>query len=158
MPTINEPAAAHVAPVPNSGWEWHPFSDKHEVHVIKQAIWIIENRIRGFRPCNKAFQKLPGGRTFDDVWNDASVWISRDPGNQQGRFGATLGNEVTITRFSLRMGRWTTAATLVHELAHVNGAGAGHEAEGTLLSCLLTNLHDASIMGAVEKVQTERIA
>ena len=129
MPSINEPSTAHAAPLPNSGWEWQAVSDKQELHVIKQAIWIISHRIKGFRPCNKAFEKLPGGRSFDDVWEDASVWISRDPLNQQGRNAATLGNEITISTFSLRMGRWTTAATLVHELAHVNGApGTDHQA------------------------------
>jgi hypothetical protein len=89
------------------------------------------------------------------VWGDASVFISRDPSNQQGNFGATLGKDITITRFSLRMGRWTVAATLVHELAHVNGApGTDTQAEDTLLSCLLRGLHDSTIIGMMENMRT----
>ncbi len=155
MPTINTPASAHTAPLPNSGFEWQAVADHHELHVIRQAIWIIDHRIKGFRPCNDAFAALPGGRTFDEVWADASVFISRDPSNAQGNFGATLSNDITITRFSLRMGRWTVAATLVHELAHVNGApGTDAQAEDTLLSCLMRGLHDSTIIGMMENMRT----
>ncbi|HKO49135.1 MAG TPA: hypothetical protein VJV79_15490 [Polyangiaceae bacterium] len=50
-----------------------------------------------------------------------------------------------------RMGQWTLAATLIHELAHVNGA-SGHDAaaERSLLPCLMGNLYDPHIIGRVD--------
>jgi hypothetical protein len=48
------------------------------------------------------------------------------------------------------MGKWTTAATLVHELAHVNGApGTNRDAGNTLLNCMLKSLHDPTIIGKI---------
>jgi hypothetical protein len=117
--------------------------------VVEQALFILAHNVRGSKPCNKCFQRLSGGHSFDDVLNDPAVVISYDPGNQQGRYGATLGKDVTITEFSIRMGRWTVAATLVHELAHVNGApGSDHQAEGTLMCCGFAALHNPAIIGA----------
>ena len=120
MPTINTPGSAHVAPAPNSGFRWLAYEDDNKLKkALQDAFFIIQNNIRGMRPCNKCFKALPGGKSFDDVWDDATVFVSFDPQGKGGTFGATLGKDVTITAFSLRMGRWTTAATLVHELAHV---------------------------------------
>jgi len=49
------------------------------------------------------------------------------------------------------MGQWTLAATLIHELAHVNGA-SGHDAaaERTLLPCLMGHLYDPHIIGQID--------
>lgn len=148
MPTVHLPASGYVAPVPNSGWQWLAWSDNVKLKVLLDAMFIIGTRIKGYKPCNAAFKKLPGGRSFDDIWGDASIYISYDPGNTKGRYGATLGKAVTISAYSIGMGRWTTAATLVHELAHVDGApGNDTQAEDTLLSCLLSGLHDNTIIG-----------
>jgi hypothetical protein len=39
-------------------------------------------------------------------------------------------------------------ATLIHELAHVNGAnGITHDAEATLQKCLMGQHHDPTILG-----------
>ncbi len=49
------------------------------------------------------------------------------------------------------MGRWTVAASLVHELAHVNGApGDSHAAEATLPCCGFAALYVPTIIGANE--------
>jgi hypothetical protein len=78
------------------------------------------------------------------------VWISYDPGSASGRFGATLGNEVTLSQYAFRMGSWTLVATLIHELAHVNGAdGVSHDAEATLQKCLMGAHHDPAILGQI---------
>ncbi len=98
------------------------------------------------------FQSLDGGRTFAEVWNDPHVWINYDPENRQGKYGAHRRGtkEIAISKYALRMGRWTVAATLVHELAHVNGApGNNSQAEDTLKTCLLKGLHDPTIIGRV---------
>jgi hypothetical protein len=149
MATIHVPGGGHVAPAANSGFQWLPYSDDKKKHVIERALFILRHNVRGMKPCNACFRRLPGGRSFDDVLDDPSVFISFDPQTTKGTFGATLGKEVTITDFSIGIGRWTVAATLVHEFAHVNGApGDTHDAEGTLLCCGFSALHDPDIIGA----------
>lgn len=150
MASINTPGSGHAAPAPTAGWQWQPYADAGFLAALRAAVQIIDNRIKNHQPCNSAFRALPGGRTFAQVWNDNSIWISCDPSRVAQRYGATLGNEVTVTAYSLAMGRWTVAATLIHELAHVNGAGGGsRDAENTLLRCLLHGLHDPNIIGQI---------
>ena|SRR5664279_2341124 len=154
MPTINTPSSAHAGPATIAGWQWLPYTDATLLHTLRDAIHIISARINGNKPCDAAFKALPSGRTFAQVWADASIWVSYDPDNIGTKYGVTDrvgGSEISITRYALRMGRWTTAATLIHELAHTNGApgGASHAAEATLSSCLLNALEDKAILGQI---------
>lgn len=149
MVKIHIPGDGHTAAT-FAGFTWNPFSDHKKKKVITDAVFILEHNVRGMRPCNNCFTRLPNGRTFDNLLNDNSIFVCHFPNAPGQLFGATLGNDITITDFSIRMGRWTVAATLVHELAHVNGApGTDHQAEGTLLCCGFSNIHDATIIGAV---------
>jgi hypothetical protein len=150
VPKINEPGSGHKGPPASTNWSYLPYSNKAHLATLKAAIKIIDNRIKLHGPCDAAFKSLPGGRTFNQVWSDASVWINYDPSGTKGKYGATRRGtkNITISAFALRMGKWTVAATLVHELAHVNGAGgADTKAEDTLRSCLLGLLHDPTIIG-----------
>ena len=157
MATIHVPGDAHATPVGRH--QWLPYSDARKKKVVEDALFILKHNIKGSRPCNRCFEALSGGRSFDDVLGDAGVFISFDPANRQGDFGATIGSDVTITDFSIRMGRWTVAATLVHELAHVNGApGDTHDAENTLTCCGLGALHDPNIIGAADEPPGSRMA
>lgn len=151
MPKIHLPASVYTAPGTISGWQWLPYTDKKSLATLKAAIRLIDTRIKGYKPCNAAFKALAGGKTFAQVWSDNSVWISYDPGKKSGRYGVTyLKKHISITHYSLAMGKWTAAATLVHELAHVNGApGTNTKAEDTLLKCLLKTLHDPNIIGSI---------
>ena len=87
------------------------------------------------------------------VWNDPSIWISFDPDKTGTKWGVTLGRKhISLTAYALAMGQWSAAATLVHELAHVNGAGNNNTvAEDTLKHCLLKSLHDPNIIGSLMK-------
>lgn len=155
MPNINTPESGHVGQEASTSWQYLPYSDVALLATLQSAIHIIDSRIKGYKPCDQAFKALPGGRTFSLVWADPSVWINYDPGTAGGRYGATRdgSKNITISNFALRMGRWTTAATIVHELAHVNGAPSGnsHAAEGTLRSCLLQGLEDPNILGVIQR-------
>lgn len=160
MPRINTPATGHAGPTPlPGGHQYLAYTDAAFVSTLNRAIAIVEHRIRGHVSCDNAFRLLPGGRTFSQVWNDPGVWINFDPSRAQGDFGATRGREITVTAFSLAMGRWTVAATLVHEMAHVNGAsGTTHDAEATLRSCLLRGLEDPTIIGQIVRSSSTRYA
>jgi hypothetical protein len=113
------------------------------------ALFILKHNIRGMKPCNTCFSALPGGRTFDQVIDDASIFISFDPsGPNSGVTNAVGGKEVTVSASEFRGGRWTVAATLVHELAHVSGAGTTTlDAENTLKCCGLFGLFRAGSIG-----------
>ena len=154
MAKIHIPGDGHVVPLPSmlpSGAtiQWLAVSDPKQKKVISDALHILTHNVKGVKPCNDCFKNLPNGRTFDDLLNDAAIFISVDPSNDVNLFGAALGNDITITNSCIRKGRWTVAATLVHELAHVNGApGNDHQAEGTLLCCGFKKLHDVTIIGS----------
>ena len=155
MPKINTAASNHEAPAGTAKWKFLPYTkDERRQHAtLIRAIKIIDKRIKGYRPCNAAFEELPGGKTFAAIWKDPNIWISYDPEYKVGKFGATVRGkkEITISKYAFRGGdHWTVAATLIHELAHVNGApGNDTQAEDTLKSCLLKDLHDPNIIGKV---------
>jgi hypothetical protein len=153
MPSINIPGSGHVGPAAfPSGHSYLPYTNAAYLTTLKSAIRIINDKILGSKPCNDAFKTLPGGRTLATLWADATIWINFDPSKVVKDFGATRGKDITITAYSLGMGRWTVAATLVHEMAHVNGAGGvDTKAEDTLLKCLLHGLHDPAIIGQLLK-------
>lgn len=151
MPRINLPGAGHVSPPPTAGYQWRPFTDDTYVAAVQRAFGIIDARIKGHEPCNAAFRALPGGRSFADLWNDPTVWVSFDPDGRATKFGGTLGNEVTLSQHACRMGYWTLVATLVHELAHVGGVhGANHAAEATLKACLMRAHYNPFIIGRLD--------
>ena len=149
MPRINTAASGHAGPVPiPGGHQYLSYTDATFIATLQRAVGIIDSRIRGSSKCDAAFRALPGGRTFAQIWADNSVWINFDPSRTGGDYGATRSKEVTITAYALAMGHWTVAATLIHELAHANGApGITHQAEATLRSCLLPGLEDPAIIG-----------
>ena len=156
MPRINSTASKHNGPAGTAGWKWNPYTvdEKIQRATLNRAMRIISARIKGYKPCNSAFKALPGGRTFAAIWNDPNIWISYDPGYQVGKYGAARragSKEITISKYAFRGGdHWTVAATLIHELAHANGApGNDTQAEDTLKSCLLKELHDPRVIGKV---------
>jgi len=151
MARINEPASGHgriTSPAGNRYWE---YGNPDELNILKRAMSIIESNVKGMRPCNDCFKRLPGGRSFDEVWADNSVWINYESRVDRGWFGVTLGvggTEVSISKLAFKNGLWCVAGTLVHELAHVNGAPINTaDAEQTLLKCGLKNVYDRAIIG-----------
>ena len=151
---INEASAGHTGPVKNGDAEWLAYDNKldKQLKMLKRAMEILKNNVEGWKPCNDCFKALPGGRSFDDVFKDDSIWISYCPNNTTYGFTNTVsGKEITICELAFRWGVWTVTGTLVHEMGHTNGAGTGdHSAEGTLLCCGLSKVHDPTIIGTRE--------
>ncbi|HEY2787682.1 MAG TPA: hypothetical protein VGJ05_22180 [Fimbriiglobus sp.] len=162
MPTIHVPGDAHITPAPDTdGTRWDAYSDAKHKHTLERALFILKHNVRNSRPCDNCFKKLPGGRTFTEVFDDATVFISFDPdGPSSGATDSVGGKDITISVKELRVGRWTVAATLVHELAHVNGALGGNspEAESMLNCCGFRALFRPGVVGAVEQSSDSRIA
>jgi hypothetical protein len=129
--------------------------------TLRKAMAIIQKSCLASGGCNSYFSHLPGGRTFKAVWEDPGVWIHWDPRPDPGFYGATSHAfsvaDVTISNFALNKGVWATVATLVHELAHVNGAPGGTStlAEGALKPCGVGGLVDPGVIGRRETAESD---
>jgi hypothetical protein len=117
-------------------------------HRLENARWARERAIAvaGGNPrADTYFRRLPRGRTLTALLADRSIWINYAyvlPGNAFG-MGEEGGKELAISELSCRMGRWSLLATLIHELAHLNGVpGTGHAAEDALLACGLGRMRE----------------
>jgi hypothetical protein len=146
---VNTSGSGHGNFTSASGNNFWAYSDDKDLKMLNAALYILRNNVKGMKPCNKCFQKLPGGRTFDDVLNDDNVWINYEARTDRGWYGVTSGqrpNEISISKSAFNKGRWWVAGTLVHEMAHVNGAsGSTGDADNTLLCCGLKNAYEGAI-------------
>jgi hypothetical protein len=123
----------HVSPHP--GWVEVPNKWREQLRWARSNAFRIT---RDIPAANKYFKTLPLGRSLTDLLNDGSIWLNHDPTDPD--WGATSiphPTEVSINPLSFRWGRWSVLATLVHELAHVNGAPGGNDkrAEEAVLHC-----------------------
>jgi hypothetical protein len=88
---------------------------------------------------DKYFRSLPFGRSLTQILADRTIWINYAP-TIKDMWGATdtkIHKEIAITAPAYLWGRWTVLATLIHELAHTNGAPGSNSraAEEALLHC-----------------------
>ncbi len=122
----------HVSP--RAGWLAVPNNLRDQVRWARTHAFRITREITG---ANTYFRTLPGGRSLSDLLNDGSLWVNYDPVMLE--FGRTnnVHREMAIGIPAFRIGRWTVLATLVHELAHINGAPGGNDrrAEEAVLAC-----------------------
>ena len=109
--------------------------------TLKQALDILKHRVRANLQCNASFEALPFRNNFRSFIDNPYIWINYDSRNVEGECGyvalPAFPMDVVLTQFALRKGRWLTAATIIHELAHLNGAPGdeSHEAELRVLEC-----------------------
>jgi len=125
--------ADHVSP--HTGWVFVPERWRDQLRWARTNAFRITREIPS---ANRYFKTLPNGRTLTDLLNDSTIWINHDPTSSD--WGATSiphPTEMSIDSLSFRWGRWSVLATLVHELAHVNGAPGGNDksAEEAVLHC-----------------------
>ena len=113
MPTIHLPGDGHTTPVPDpDGTTWDAYTDDKILATLKAALFILKHNIRNMRPCNDCFKRLPGGRTFQEVFDDATVFISFDPsGPDSGATDSVGGKEITVGASEFKVGRWSVAAS-----------------------------------------------
>ena len=143
MCQINLPGSGHATPVS----QWVPFTNTEYVRTVERALELLNTRVKTQPVCNAAFASLPGGRTFEDIVDDARVWISLDPQPTRDDFAAHEDNDIVLTAQALSMGRWITAAMLLRELARLNGApsGSSHPVERCLVSCLFRSSQEVPL-------------
>jgi hypothetical protein len=102
--------------------------------------WARERALaicRGMPSANGYFRSLPGNRSLTQLLGDRSIWINYS--STMPHYGEAIvgGNELCISALAFRVSKWTVLATLIHELAHINGApgGASRLAEAALIHC-----------------------
>jgi hypothetical protein len=84
----------------------------------RHSFWIAAN----VRTANPYYRGLPGGRSLKELLDDNSIWINyHATAPELGITNFAGGKEIAIAETSFRRGRWMVLASLVHELAHVNG-------------------------------------
>jgi hypothetical protein len=120
---INCSATPHVGPIKSGK------VPEALLSTLKEALAILKRSMGNDSACNSSFTGLPGGLTFKHFFDDPEVWINYDPVDDGTLWGWTkpssFPKDIVITRYALRAGRWSTAATIGHELAHLNGAPGG---------------------------------
>jgi hypothetical protein len=147
VPKINYAGSGHgrLTIEPYHFWE---YDTEFCFAMLMAAFGLIISRSLFHKSCNDCFKRLPGGRSFDDVWKDDSVWLSYDSRSDRGWYGGTVigGKDITISRKAFDKGAEWVAGTLVHELAHINGAPTTTaEADETLLQCDFKSAYEGVI-------------
>jgi hypothetical protein len=164
MPSVNDDGRLHASFIESSVGEdflFWPYSGGAPRATLTRAMAIIQKNIFGkINSCNSYFANLPGGSTFDALWSDPNLWLNWDPRPNPGFYGATAGSrrkEITISNFALNRGTWVTVATIVHEMAHVNGAPGAPSmaAENALTPCGLKGLVDRGAIGMRPRAESE---
>jgi hypothetical protein len=168
MPQINRESLKHKTGFrTKDGDTWEPYTDDKQIALVTAAFTEVKKQIldnKGIlKSCNAAFAKLLGGRDFTALWKDPSIWVSFNPNPADGLFGITYKKDIAIAAYVFAQRepvRWI-AATLVHELAHVNGAPGGEEskaAESTLPQCGFDDKYNPATVGMVLRPKTIYLA
>ncbi len=132
---------------PHAGFVSFPVAQRNMVRwARRRALWIARNK-PGADPYFTGI--TAGARTLTALLADRTVWINYhatlvDFGVTPGAAG--FAKELAIGPRAFRIGRWTVLATLIHELAHCNGApgGASTVAEDALPPCGLGKLSEVT--------------
>jgi hypothetical protein len=138
------------------------------VKGMNEALAFIEKKVIVWQPCNDCFRRLPKRRSFKEIWEDNDVWIHYNGRNTNLGFNRPGTKEIAVCFRSFQpsvnapgKANWMqVAATIVHELAHVNGAEGDpakrdNSAENTLRFCLLTQMFKPDVFGAMDKLMEE---
>ncbi|EYF02219.1 hypothetical protein [Chondromyces apiculatus] len=66
--------------------------------------------------------------SFTEIVN-MGVYVNYEAGNHRdwGWTDPSYLHDIVLTPLALRMGRWAIAGTIVHEIAHLNGAPGGND-------------------------------
>jgi hypothetical protein len=142
---------------------WRLFNEKEQ--SVRDALDLTRSVSRGQSKCNTCFKALGyriwgNGRSFDDVFDDGDIWISYHWDTTTGIYGFTSGKEITVSQFAIDKGVRSVAATIVHELAHVNGASGPPSiaAEATLKDCGFADQFDPSTIGVNVHAPPRRVS
>ncbi|QEH35873.1 hypothetical protein OJF2_44300 [Aquisphaera giovannonii] len=158
MPRINKEGSKHESNFrTRDGNTWEPFKDAGHIKLVTAAFLEIDRQVLAskttLKACNAAFSRLPNRRDFAALWKDPGIWVSYNSNTEEGLYGITYKNDISIADYVFTLKepvRWI-AATLIHELAHVNGAPGtldSKAAEETLPPCGFDDKYNPATVGA----------
>ncbi|RVT96627.1 hypothetical protein EOD42_09410 [Rhodovarius crocodyli] len=135
---------------------------------LNEAVAFIDSKVKIWKPCNECFKRLPKKRSFAEIWDDPDTWIHYNGKTMSLGFARPGTKEIALGFSSFRgtpakpmePNSMQVAATIVHELAHVNGAEGNpakrdNSAEASLKSCLLTQMFKPEVFGAIDRQSEE---
>src|SRR5262245_42935906 len=123
----------HVCPVP--GWGTFPAPWLRQLKWARNRAKLVAKNMPS---ADRYFKRLPNGRSLSALLDDRTIWINYAPDIPgDGRIVEEFPNEIGLGQKAFQAGRWMVLGTLLHELAHVNGAegGESRSAEQTLVHC-----------------------
>jgi len=112
-----------------------PTQFRAQLYWARTRLNTIARTIPG---ANVYFRRLDGGRSLTQVLADRSIWVNYTISLDSDLGGTAPGNkEIGVGPAAFSVGRWTVLATLIHELAHCNGAPGrnSYAAEDAVLAC-----------------------
>jgi hypothetical protein len=157
LPAIMQYAARAYAPKQYEKDPWRVEQVKSAMNWIQTA--VVEGK-KCSESCDEAFGKLPGGRKFSDLWADQAIHISFHTSPDPKLFGQAKlnGKDLAVSYGSFKQGWKMVAATIIHEMAHLNGAPDDtKDAEKTLLHCGLKSMHRKDIIGYLKAIPNNAI-
>lgn len=132
------------------------------IRRLREAIHHIVHTIANYAPANARFSGLPRGRTLAQLITDRpDIIICLDPANFTVLAAAPIVTAAHPSAAEMRLsltglcfhrrrasGR-SVEATILHELAHLNGApgGSSTSAEGVLLRSRMGDQFDSHVQG-----------
>lgn len=158
MPTLNLQGSGRQPVIFDSVYQYWPYptatdAGRARLDKVQRAIAILDRYVASgasTTTCDPHFLGLAGGRSFRTVWADPAVILSYNPrgGNIYGH-AEESGQDLALTQWCLEtQNRYMVAATIVHEMAHINGAdGIEHDAERSVRQCGLRELYLPGVFG-----------
>jgi len=124
-------------------------SSKYYSH-LKWSRYKLFRMVERNPACNAFFRSLPGGRSLTSLILDKHIWVNYAP-TITPLFGQYKdgSKEIALSDRPFVTGKWMVLATVIHELAHVNGApitGGNTLAEEAVYHCGL-GTHDEYYSG-----------
>ena len=135
MPQIQINIGDHTSSMAAHGYVAFPAHRRPAIRwARRKAFWIAANK----PAANPAFSALPGGRSLSQLLADNTIWVNYHATMPYwGETEFVGGKEIAISVMAHRVSEWSVLATLLHELAHSNGApgSPSNQAESVLVPC-----------------------
>ena len=115
---------------PGGELRWDAWTDPVYIETAQAAMRLVEQAAVGNRKCNDYFALMPGGKTFDELWQATGserIRVSFSPGPsgtwRAATYPYTAPYEWTITETTVKLGPASVASAMVHEATRTNGIG-----------------------------------
>jgi len=125
-------------------------------YKLQEAIDFIDDKVKIHSPCNEKFRRLPGRKSFRELWEHPDLTIHYNGFTPNYGFARPQSMAIALGNASFLLGASSVGASIVHEIAHLNGAEGDprkHDdsAEQTLKSCLFVQQFKPDTFGVLDR-------